>query len=272
MCKGLFQLNWCDVILCFIVSSAGVGRTGTFIAIDHLITQIERENTVDVYGIVHDLRMNRPLMVQTEVGHTLCFQLFPESAAVLLTLVSFLLAGPVRVSKPVCNGHHQIKNWKQCGSNLPKHSCTLYLWECGANEKLFQKRVPMSNSEKSLWSSFFTFTLGNNRSGHLWRKQLDQVVLLIFFIPAVLLQSKLLLSRFRALFFHIYFVKNLGILINLIRKYVEGVKKWKKVTKTFELYCNVSHIWRYFCQNFVPFYCKWTTFDAYLSQVIFWML
>ncbi|MEQ2228056.1 hypothetical protein ILYODFUR_004786, partial [Ilyodon furcidens] len=46
--------------------SAGVGRTGTFIAIDRLIFQIERENIVDVYGIVHDLRMHRPLMVQTE--------------------------------------------------------------------------------------------------------------------------------------------------------------------------------------------------------------
>lgn len=48
-------------------SSAGVGRTGTFIAIDRLIYQIENENTVDVYGIVYDLRMHRPLMVQTEV-------------------------------------------------------------------------------------------------------------------------------------------------------------------------------------------------------------
>nr|XP_058925552.1 receptor-type tyrosine-protein phosphatase eta [Kogia breviceps] len=46
--------------------SAGVGRTGTFIAIDRLIYQIEDENTVDVYGIVYDLRMHRPLMVQTE--------------------------------------------------------------------------------------------------------------------------------------------------------------------------------------------------------------
>ncbi|XP_034542618.1 tenascin-X-like isoform X4 [Notolabrus celidotus] len=46
--------------------SAGVGRTGTFIAIDHLIIQIERESVVDVYGIVYDLRMHRPLMVQTE--------------------------------------------------------------------------------------------------------------------------------------------------------------------------------------------------------------
>ncbi|KAM4845679.1 receptor-type tyrosine-protein phosphatase eta [Thomomys bottae] len=46
--------------------SAGVGRTGTFMAIDRLIYQIENENTVDVYGIVYELRMHRPLMVQTE--------------------------------------------------------------------------------------------------------------------------------------------------------------------------------------------------------------
>ncbi|NXK26963.1 PTPRJ phosphatase, partial [Arenaria interpres] len=46
--------------------SAGVGRTGTFIAIDRLIQQIEMENTVDVYGVIYDLRMHRPLMVQTE--------------------------------------------------------------------------------------------------------------------------------------------------------------------------------------------------------------
>ncbi|XP_068169430.1 receptor-type tyrosine-protein phosphatase eta-like [Antennarius striatus] len=46
--------------------SAGVGRTGTFIAIDRLIFQIERDNIVDVYSIVHDMRMHRPLMVQTE--------------------------------------------------------------------------------------------------------------------------------------------------------------------------------------------------------------
>ncbi|KAG7279229.1 hypothetical protein CRUP_013621 [Coryphaenoides rupestris] len=44
--------------------SAGVGRTGTLIAIDRLIFQIERESVVDVYGIIHDLRMHRTLMDQ----------------------------------------------------------------------------------------------------------------------------------------------------------------------------------------------------------------
>ncbi|XP_063293593.1 receptor-type tyrosine-protein phosphatase beta-like [Pelobates fuscus] len=46
--------------------SAGVGRTGTLIALDRIIKQIEAEDRVDVYGIVHDLRMHRCLMVQTD--------------------------------------------------------------------------------------------------------------------------------------------------------------------------------------------------------------
>ncbi|KAI4894586.1 hypothetical protein NFI96_018812, partial [Prochilodus magdalenae] len=46
--------------------SAGVGRTGTFIALDHLIFQIERDSMVDIFGIVYDMRMHRSLMVQTE--------------------------------------------------------------------------------------------------------------------------------------------------------------------------------------------------------------
>lgn len=56
--------------------SAGVGRTGTFIAIDRLIYQIERDGVVDVYGIIHDLRMHRPLMVQTEVHSLPVFEFF----------------------------------------------------------------------------------------------------------------------------------------------------------------------------------------------------
>ncbi|XP_069756765.1 receptor-type tyrosine-protein phosphatase eta-like, partial [Narcine bancroftii] len=46
--------------------SAGVGRTGTFISIDHMIHQIDYKKKVDIWGTVYQLRMNRPLMVQTE--------------------------------------------------------------------------------------------------------------------------------------------------------------------------------------------------------------
>ncbi|XP_073514296.1 receptor-type tyrosine-protein phosphatase beta-like isoform X2 [Phyllobates terribilis] len=46
--------------------SAGVGRTGTLIALDRVMQQIEAESQIDVYGVVYDLRMHRGLMVQTE--------------------------------------------------------------------------------------------------------------------------------------------------------------------------------------------------------------
>lgn len=144
----------CSSTLCAL--SAGVGRTGTFIAIDRLIFQIERDNIVDVYGIVHDLRMHRPLMVQTEVGHShvrhtctcFCHNCLTarvwkcDCAAAQWTFVFDISAGSVCVLKPVCHGHYQIKNWNQCGSNLPKHSCSLYLRECRTKERLPQKRVP----------------------------------------------------------------------------------------------------------------------------------
>ncbi|XP_073458394.1 receptor-type tyrosine-protein phosphatase H-like isoform X2 [Aquarana catesbeiana] len=46
--------------------SAGVGRTGTLIALDYLIQQIEREHRIGIYSCVEKMRMNRGLMVQTE--------------------------------------------------------------------------------------------------------------------------------------------------------------------------------------------------------------
>ncbi|XP_077565723.1 receptor-type tyrosine-protein phosphatase beta [Stigmatopora nigra] len=46
--------------------SAGVGRTGTFIALDRLLQQLDAKGGVDVYGCVFDLRLHRQHMVQTE--------------------------------------------------------------------------------------------------------------------------------------------------------------------------------------------------------------
>ncbi|XP_055966499.1 receptor-type tyrosine-protein phosphatase V-like [Sorex fumeus] len=45
--------------------SAGVGRTGTFVALLRLLQQLEEEQTVDVFNAVYALRMHRPLMIQT---------------------------------------------------------------------------------------------------------------------------------------------------------------------------------------------------------------
>ena len=47
--------------------SAGVGRTGTFIAIDLVAEQVDKEKKIDIAGIVTRLREQRMKMVQTDV-------------------------------------------------------------------------------------------------------------------------------------------------------------------------------------------------------------
>ena len=47
--------------------SAGVGRTGTFIAVDLALEQARKERVVDIAGIVNRLRQQRMKMVQTLV-------------------------------------------------------------------------------------------------------------------------------------------------------------------------------------------------------------
>ena len=48
--------------------SAGVGRTGTFIAIEIGMDRIKQEGKVDIAGIVTRLRQQRIKMVQTSVS------------------------------------------------------------------------------------------------------------------------------------------------------------------------------------------------------------
>ncbi|XP_037704134.1 receptor-type tyrosine-protein phosphatase beta isoform X1 [Choloepus didactylus] len=54
--------------------SAGVGRTGTFIALDRILQQLDSRDSVDIYGAVHDLRLHRVHMVQTECQYVYLHQ------------------------------------------------------------------------------------------------------------------------------------------------------------------------------------------------------
>uniref|UniRef100_A0A667XEU0 protein-tyrosine-phosphatase n=1 Tax=Myripristis murdjan TaxID=586833 RepID=A0A667XEU0_9TELE len=59
--------------------SAGVGRTGTIIALDVLLQQLERERAVGIAGFVHKMRLSRPLMVQTESQYVFLHQCIMNS-------------------------------------------------------------------------------------------------------------------------------------------------------------------------------------------------
>lgn len=49
----------------FPISSAGVGRTGTFIALDIMMQRIKQERKINVFDLVKQLRSQRMKMVQT---------------------------------------------------------------------------------------------------------------------------------------------------------------------------------------------------------------
>ncbi|XP_062919471.1 receptor-type tyrosine-protein phosphatase H-like isoform X2 [Mobula hypostoma] len=54
--------------------SSGSGRTGTFIALDYILQQVEKEAVVDVHGVISKIRMNRSSMVQSEALYTFLHQ------------------------------------------------------------------------------------------------------------------------------------------------------------------------------------------------------
>ena len=55
------------VCVVVVVYSAGVGRTGTFITIDHILEQRDKERVIDIPGVIQNLRQQRTKIVQTVV-------------------------------------------------------------------------------------------------------------------------------------------------------------------------------------------------------------
>ena len=59
----VYSINQCETDF-----SAGIGRTGTFLAVDYLLEQAKAEGVVDVVKYTYLMRSNRINMIQTPVS------------------------------------------------------------------------------------------------------------------------------------------------------------------------------------------------------------
>ncbi|CAF4146963.1 unnamed protein product, partial [Rotaria magnacalcarata] len=84
--------------------TAGVGRTGTYIAIDAMIDKIKQEEKVDIYNFVSKMRRERHLMVQTVKQYVFIYR----------SLLEYYLYGNTRIQGNIFRSTYlNLKNNKQ---------------------------------------------------------------------------------------------------------------------------------------------------------------
>ena len=81
--------------------SAGVGRTGTFVALDILLDTLRSKGTISVFDVVAGMRKKRMLMVQTEVS-SLCKYVKSKLSSSILLFFPFLLSCQLLPSHSLC--------------------------------------------------------------------------------------------------------------------------------------------------------------------------
>ena len=69
------------------LGSAGVGRTGTYIAIDMALEKIENERVVDISNIIVQMRQQRMKMVQTVVSVSCYVYMYPRVFHLAITFI-----------------------------------------------------------------------------------------------------------------------------------------------------------------------------------------
>ena len=69
---SILYKNFYQHLLDFLFTSAGVGRTGIFIALSNSIEQINIEHSVNIFQIVNKIREQRPIKILTRVRKFHC--------------------------------------------------------------------------------------------------------------------------------------------------------------------------------------------------------
>ena len=80
---ALLQMTSLEKYYALCSYSAGVGRTGVFIALDIILEKSRKEGVVDVMGVVNNMRKQRMRMVQTVVSTYI--YLYPLTMTTLVT-------------------------------------------------------------------------------------------------------------------------------------------------------------------------------------------
>ena len=62
------------------LSSAGVGRTGTFITLDAMMERLKEKDDLNIFEFVNEMRTRRTFMVQTLVSSRVSIHFLPSSS------------------------------------------------------------------------------------------------------------------------------------------------------------------------------------------------
>nr|CAD7463745.1 unnamed protein product [Timema tahoe] len=105
-----FMLQFCstmrqhiedDAGLTLVHCSAGVGRTGTLIAIDILLQHIKENKKIDIFNTVYQLRQQRTNMVQTELQYKYIYQCLLEALQDAAFIHPGKLSSPAQSPEPI---------------------------------------------------------------------------------------------------------------------------------------------------------------------------
>uniref|UniRef100_A0A0N5B044 protein-tyrosine-phosphatase n=1 Tax=Syphacia muris TaxID=451379 RepID=A0A0N5B044_9BILA len=113
--------------------SAGIGRTGAFIAIDCMLERLRYENSVDIFGCVTALRSQRSYMVQTEEQYIFIYDAVLDAAQ----------SGSTEV--PVSKLHTHIQRLLQTDSREPMISGMELEFRHLATLKMVNSRCAVAN-------------------------------------------------------------------------------------------------------------------------------
>ncbi|KAM3840465.1 LOW QUALITY PROTEIN: receptor-type tyrosine-protein phosphatase V-like [Vipera latastei] len=140
------SVNECGPIL--VHGSAGVGRTGTFIALDRLLQQLKHEKLVDIFNTIYSLRMNRHCMIET-LGQYIFLH-----SCILEKISEDPLIGLSEISHPVSLkgfAQHHAKNCSQSNAGFLKEYEQMLLEV--AKEEINSAIPPSVNQQINLSSS-----------------------------------------------------------------------------------------------------------------------